>query len=35
MAWTTITYACGHEGKEQVYGSQKEREWKIRELIPA
>lgn len=27
MAWYDITYACGHEGREQIYGPVKNRQW--------
>jgi len=27
MAWYNITYACGHEGREQIYGPTKNRQW--------
>lgn len=28
MAWYSGTYSCGHEGRVQLYGKIKEREWK-------
>lgn len=30
MAWETGTYACGHEGRKQFYGSHKEREYAVK-----
>lgn len=27
MAWYYITYSCGHEGREQIYGPGKNRQW--------
>ena len=27
MAWYYITYSCGHEGREQIYGPTKNRQW--------
>jgi len=27
MAWYEIKYACGHEGREQIYGPMKNRQW--------
>ena len=29
MAWTKLTYACGHQGEEQMYGPGRERESKV------
>jgi len=29
VAWYTGTYSCGHEGKIQVFGALKDRQWKI------
>ena len=32
MAWYDITYACGHTGREQLYGKNEERERRLRYL---
>lgn len=29
MAWYEISYACGHEGREQVYGNASRRQWLV------
>lgn len=30
MGWENITYKCGHEGREQMYGKMKDREKKVK-----
>lgn len=29
MAWTDITYKCGHTGRVQLYGKSSQREWRV------
>ena len=33
MAWYKGTFACGHEGKVNVIGKMKDREWKVNRLF--